>query len=90
MELFHDIPESQGVVNALKRAKQMLNVKWTPIKEVTKGLAFHTPGSDETVYQDCVHAAYMPLKGVNYSSVRIHEKFVGFNVSLETLSLIHI
>lgn len=83
MILYHDIPSSKGVENALKRAKQMVRVSYTPIcglpichstteKDGTKGYAYsHAP-------------AFFPEHGVLYSSVRCVERYVGYNISLET------
>ena len=82
MTLYHDIPRSQGVENGLKRAKQMVDLKWTPVAAMPAGRVVRTAEGNQ--YVDCFHAPWLPLKGVNYSSVRKYEKFVGFNVSHET------
>ncbi len=34
MLLYHDIPSSRGVENALRRAKQMAEVQYTPVKKL--------------------------------------------------------
>ena len=33
VRLYHDIPKSIGVENALKRARQMLDIRWIPIEK---------------------------------------------------------
>lgn len=83
MQLYHDIPKSKGVENALKRAKQMLNIQWVPIKLFPCGDSFINPDGTATRV-DKWYPAYRPRTGIPYSSVRLHEKFVGFNVSFET------
>ena len=42
MQLYYDKPVSKGVENALKRAKQMVELKWTPVRRM--------PAS--TIYRD--------------------------------------
>lgn len=82
MILYHDTPKSKGVENGLKRARQMVELKWTPVAKLPAGRALHTEAGIQ--YTDCFHPAWMPQMGVNYSSVRKYEKFVGFNISHET------
>lgn len=82
MQLYHDVPKSKGVENALKRARQMLNIEWTPIRSFPSGINSATP--EGTVRLDTWMPAYRPQKGMAYSSVRKYEKYVGFNVSFET------
>ncbi len=83
MVLYHDIPKSQGVANCLKRAAQLRDVRWTPKGNVSTGLVIR--GEDgKSTYADSYTRPYFPLQGINYSSVRLTEKFVGFDVSLET------
>jgi len=82
MILYHDIPVSKGVENGLKRAKQMVELKWTPVAKFPAGRSVIT--EEGIQYIDCFHPAWKPQKGVNYSSVRKYEKFVGFNISHET------
>lgn len=82
MILYHDIPRSKGVENGLKRAKQMVELEWTPVAKFPAGRSVITEKGIQ--YIDCFHPAWLPLKGVNYSSVRKYEKFVGFNISHET------
>ena len=83
MELYHDIPESQGVANALKRAAQMRDLWWTAIRPMPSGLAYVTPEGEKGYFSGTA-PMFRPQRGVNYSSVRLHEKFVGYNVSIET------
>lgn len=75
MKLIHDQPENQGVANALKRAKQISDLRWVPVRQFPLTSAYAPK---------MWSAARRPRIGVPYSGVRIHEKFVGFNVSLET------
>ena len=82
MQLYPDKPISHGVENALKRAKQMVELSWVPIRMIPSGYIFNTP--TEKKYIDAWIPAHFPQRGVIYSSVRLHSKFVGSNVSLET------
>ena len=83
MKLYSDIPVSTGVENALKRAKQMAELKWTPVKRFAASMIL-TEADASRRDLDTFIAAYRPQQGVNYSSVRCHEKFVGDNVLFET------
>lgn len=83
MQLYHDKPVSNGVENALKRAKQMVEIKWTPVRRMAASTIYRD--INEVRHDvDTFFAPYRPLQGVNYSSVRCHEKFVGDNVLFET------
>lgn len=82
MQLYPDKPVSHGVENALKRARQMVELSWIPQRMIPSGYIFYTPTDKK--YVDAWMPAHFPRKGVIYSSVRKHCKFVGSNVSLET------
>ena len=43
MQLYPDKPQSKGVENALKRARQMVEIKWTPRNKIPCGYIFSTP-----------------------------------------------
>ena len=84
MRLFHDVPESQGVANAMKRAQQLVNLWWTPIRPFPY-YQIITKQPDEP--GERVKGFYTPWRakqGVVYSSVRQYERFIGYNISLET------
>lgn len=83
MLLYADVPSSQGVENVLKRAKQMTEIKWTPRKRFPHGMIIRDIDK-KRVDIDMFIEAFRPQKGVNYSSVRDYEKFVGDNVLFET------
>ena len=83
MQLYHDKPVSQGVENALKRAKQMVEIKWTPVRRMAASTIYRDINEVRRDV-DTFFSACRPQKGVNYSSVRCHEKFVGDNVLFET------
>lgn len=82
MKLYHDTPVSQGVENALKRARQLAEFNWVPVDYIPSGMIFSTPTGKQ--YVDAYLPPYRPQQGMIYSSVRKHEKFIGFNVSPET------
>ena len=81
--LYHDKPKNQGVENGLKRAKQIVDFEWTPLKMIPSN---HCIWDAEKVkhYLDTHIRAGEPQKGVIYSSARIVDKHVGFEVPLET------
>ena len=82
MQLYPDKPQSKGVENALKRARQMVEIKWTPRNKIPCGYIFSTP--TEKKWMDAWLPGHLPQVGMIYSSPRIHGKFVGTNVSIET------
>lgn len=82
MQLYADKPQSKGVENALKRARQMVELQWTPIRRIPSGLIFRTPTDKK--WLDTWMPPHLPQKGVIYSSPRTHNKFIGTNVSIET------
>lgn len=83
MQLYHDKPSSKGMENVLKRAKQLVAIKWTPIRCFPTSTIYRdTDGVRHDI--DTFITAYNPQQGINYSSVRRYEKFVGDNVLFET------
>lgn len=69
-ELAWDKPENHKIKYGLWRAEQMYRVPWTPLKTLEGGL--------RTVIGGQLY------KGLPYSSVKHHDKFVGHNISWET------
>ena len=84
MQLYHDIPKSQGVANAIKRVRQMVELEWTPRGMFPCNYVIPMPGDSPAQRVGGYFAPWKAQKGMVYSSVRIHERFVGFNISLET------
>lgn len=82
MQLYPDKPQSKGVENALKRARQMVELQWVPIRKIPSGYIIKTPTGRQ--YVDAWLPAHLPQTGAIYSSVRLHSQFIGSNVSLET------
>ena len=83
--LYHDKPKNQGVENGLKRAKQIVDFEWTPLKMIPSNHCIWD-AAKEKHYLDTHIRAGEPQKGVIYSSARIVDKHVGFEVRLETLA----
>ena len=81
--IYHAKPRSQGVENGLKRAKQMVDFEWSPLKTIPSNLTYRNPDG-KPVYIDSFIRPGTPQKGVEYSSARIVDKHIGFEVSLET------
>lgn len=80
--LIPDVPKTQGEVNVLRRAKQLTGLTWTPRKSMPAVLKSADPEKPD--YHNIYLPAWRPLTGVVYSSVRLHEKYVGYNVLPET------
>lgn len=68
--LFDDTPSTQGVANVLKRAAQMRDIKWTPSSA-------YLPRSGGDFGE-------MEQTGLPYSSARVLNKFIGYDVSIGT------
>ena len=82
MELFHDIPRSQGVANVIKRARQLVELRWTPVGQFPCSYSVATPNGH--LRQDAFFPKWRPRQGMVYSSVRKYERFVGYHISIET------
>ncbi len=83
MRLYADAPVSKGVENAIRRAAQMTEIRWTPRERFPTGMIIHDENY-KRIDIDMFAGKFRPQKGVNYSSVRCYEKFVGDNVLFET------
>ncbi len=83
MLTYHDKPSSQGVENAIRRAKQLACLSYTPILPlpiVEKIRKADGSSANAETYS----SAWLPRQGLLYSSVRRHETYIGYNISLET------
>lgn len=49
MRFVYDRPASQGVENALKRARQLCEARWTPIRPLPNAL-FGVKGTDQEYF----------------------------------------
>ena len=43
MNLYHDIPSSQGMENALRRARQLVEFPWIPVEKFPAGQHIDAP-----------------------------------------------
>ena len=77
--LYHDHPVSKGVENVLRRAAQLRDMTWTPIAHMPNALSL---AKKEYAYG--YFKPWLPRKGAPYSSCRSTEKYIGWNISLET------
>ena len=82
MQLIYDKPASPGVANALKRARQLCEARWTPIRPLPSSLKGVAGTEQEYFYG--YFRPWMPQRGIPYSSCRTVEKYVGWNISPET------
>ena len=69
MLLYPDKPETKGVENALRRARQLTNLRWTPVRPIPSGAIFRSPDGGKHNL-DTWLTAWRPQKGAIYSSVR--------------------
>ena len=76
-----DIPVCEGEANALRRSKQLALLRWTPIRPIPAGIP---AGTKERRFFDIFLPAWCPQTGAGYSAARYAEKYIGFNVSIET------
>ena len=83
MSIYCDLPKSEGIKNVLKRAKQMTDFCWCPVRAMPAGYGHWTP-EGELSYANFFFPKYQPQTGIIYSSVRDTQKYVGSNVSFET------
>ena len=84
MKIIYDQPKTQGQANVLKRARQLVEFTFTPVEQFPVNYIFRQKGAPTFYVHNTWHTAYKPIHGVPYSSVRLHEKYVGYNVSFET------
>ena len=82
MRLICDKPANPGVENVLKRARQLRELRWTPIRPLPSAL-FGVKGTDQEYYYGYFQP-WLPQRGIPYSSCRTVEKYVGWNISAET------
>jgi hypothetical protein len=80
--LIKDKPHSTGLANVLRRAEQLARLRWTPICDMPKSVDIRPECDDRPPLAS--FKAWRPQQGLPYSSVRRHEKFIGYNVSIET------
>lgn len=78
----YDQPRSQGAANVLKRARQFTELRWTPIAKMPRTASIESKENDKEPVS--YYLPWRPYFGLPYSSARIEEKFIGYNVSLET------
>lgn len=82
MPLTFDQPENRGVMRGLKRAAQFTQLVYSPIRlfPICHVLFFR----GEKSYCGSSQFAGWPAKGLPYSSVIKHQKFIGYHVSFES------
>lgn len=81
-QIFADVPTSAGMENALRRSKQLADLRWTPIRPLPAG--YPTVIDGEKIYHKIFLPPWRPQTGANYSGARFDEKYIGFNVSIHT------
>ena len=84
--LYHDIPSSKGVENALRRAKRLSQLTYSAVAElpIVNTVRAASGKREDSAYVETHFPPYLPAKGVLYSSVRRYETYVGFNITPET------
>ena len=86
MQLYHDVPASKGVENAVKRAKRLAQFQYMPILPlpIVEKLRGASGLRADSVNVESHSPAWLPIRGLLYSSVRRYETYVGYNISPET------
>lgn len=65
----HTMPKNQGVLNCIKRARQMTDIKWTPASDIDRVNIVSGQKYDEThYYYQNIFAANREYTGLPYSS----------------------
>lgn len=82
MILTYDLPENRGVMNGLKRARQFTEFAYTVVKPFPICCVLYPDGVK--TYQPSLQFAGWPGRGLPYSSVIKHQKFIGYHVSIES------
>lgn len=85
MKLIYDKPETKGVANALKRARQMTDFRWSSVKAIPAVYDFDDMTGVNGTYAGEIRA-FFPQTGLIYSSIQETQEFIGFNVSLEAFA----
>ena len=78
--LIRDAAVSEGMKNVLRRAAQLSEIRWTPVRPLPAIVSDAQSGSKPHLFLP----AWRPRRGVGYSAVRYDEKYVGSNVPLYT------
>jgi hypothetical protein len=78
-----DLPESQGVENAIKRARQLVELRWSPLSAMPKSNPKTFRGPDGRKLPGFFRAGEA-LSGLPYSSARTDGRFIMSDVSLDT------
>ena len=76
-----DAPDSRGMENALRRAKQLAELRWVPVGRLP---SIVSAANEEKNIYNVFFPAWCPQIGANYSAARFEEKYLGTNVSIET------
>ena len=76
-----DVPDSRGMENALRRARQLADLRWTPVAPMP---AIVSAGDEEKRIYKTFFRPWCPQTGANYSAARFDEKYVGSSISFET------
>ena len=83
MKLIADIPQTKAQENCIKRAYQLSKVQWYAKAPMPANVWYRT-ATEPFHYEKAFHIPYATMTGMAYSSCRAVEKFVPYNVSLET------
>nr|MBQ4320350.1 hypothetical protein [Clostridia bacterium] len=82
-ELIYDLPRSSGVANVIKRSRQLSQLKWKPVHElsdfnpITHKKFYYTPKSGLPYEGE-------ELVGMPYSSTRMSNRLVGVHTSVDS------
>lgn len=83
MMLFHDKPANADITNGLKRARLLTDLAYTPVKRMAASDVVFPDGKARDFVPSWFKAGF-PVKGAVYSSVVRTQKFIGYNISVET------
>ncbi len=67
----YDVPENQGIANALKRAKQLADITWFPRKKMPCNTIQRPTADSKAMYLPSHTGTNVPMTGMVYSSCRL-------------------
>ena len=85
----HTMPKNNGVLNVIKRCRQLTDIKWTPKFDIPRKSALEGVGdgrSFEDVFKAGVEYTGIPYSRANISSAKYGYEnfFVGFDIDIDT------
>jgi len=77
----HEMPNSQGELNVVRRARQLTDIKWTPAFDFTRisQLAGYSGGANDPYYFEDVFKAGVEYTGIPYGQANLNTSQWGYD-----------